>query len=73
MVRDLSRGNRERPRIRVEHDPVIHDEEFGEENVELVDSEWADFEKFLRYIHTYIHNVHLLVYNDYLRSHIIFN
>ncbi|KAL7728341.1 hypothetical protein ACLKA6_007437 [Drosophila palustris] len=27
---------------------IIHDEEFGEENVELVDSEWADFEKFIR-------------------------
>ncbi|CAD6991114.1 unnamed protein product [Ceratitis capitata] len=25
-----------------------NDEEFGEENVEVVDSEWADFEKFLR-------------------------
>ncbi|XP_054739550.1 chloride channel protein 2 isoform X5 [Anastrepha obliqua] len=25
-----------------------YDEEFGEENVEAVDSEWADFEKFLR-------------------------
>lgn len=28
---------------------VIHDEERGEENVELVDSEWADFERALRY------------------------
>lgn len=28
---------------------VMHDEEFGEENVELVDSDWADFEKVLRY------------------------
>lgn len=27
-------------------DLVIHD---GEENVELVDSEWADFERALRY------------------------
>lgn len=30
-------------------DRVIHDEEAGEENVELVDSEWADFERALRY------------------------
>lgn len=28
---------------------VRHDEELGEENVELVDSEWADFERALRY------------------------
>lgn len=27
---------------------VIHDEEFGEENVEMVDSDWADFERALR-------------------------
>lgn len=27
---------------------IIHDEEFGEENVELVDSDWADFERALR-------------------------
>lgn len=31
----------------VEH-RIMHDEEFGEENVEQVDSEWADFEKFIR-------------------------
>lgn len=31
-------------------DRVIHDEEAGEENVELVGSEWADFERALRYI-----------------------
>lgn len=30
-------------------DRVIHDEELGEENVELVDSEWADFERALRW------------------------
>lgn len=31
-------------------DRVIHDAEHGlEENVELVDSEWADFERALRY------------------------
>lgn len=30
-------------------DGVIHDEELGQENVELVDSEWADFERALRY------------------------
>lgn len=30
-------------------DRVIHDAELGEENVELVDSEWADFERALRY------------------------
>lgn len=28
---------------------VTYDEELGEENVELVDSEWADFERALRY------------------------
>lgn len=28
---------------------IIHDEEFGEDNVELVDAEWKDFENFLRY------------------------
>lgn len=27
---------------------VMKDEYFGEENVELVDSEWADFERFIR-------------------------
>lgn len=27
---------------------VKYDEELGEENVELVDSEWADFERALR-------------------------
>lgn len=26
---------------------VMHDEEFGEENVEQVDQEWADFERIL--------------------------
>lgn len=30
------------------NDHVNYDEELGEENVELVDSEWADFEKALR-------------------------
>lgn len=34
-------------------DLVIHD---GEENVELVDSEWADFERALRY---YNHSISL--------------
>lgn len=29
-------------------DKVVHDEELGVENVELVDSEWADFERALR-------------------------
>lgn len=29
---------------------IIHDEEFGEEDVELVDSEWADFERFFRLV-----------------------
>ncbi|XP_037722876.1 chloride channel protein 2 isoform X5 [Drosophila subpulchrella] len=37
--------NRDRSNQKVER--IIHDEEFGEENVELVDSEWADFEKFI--------------------------
>jgi hypothetical protein len=27
---------------------VIHDEEYGEQDVELVDEEWAEFEKVLR-------------------------
>jgi hypothetical protein len=27
---------------------VIHDEEYGEQNVELVDEEWSEFEKVLR-------------------------
>lgn len=27
---------------------VIHDEEFGEENVQMVDNEWAEFERNLR-------------------------
>lgn len=31
-------------------DHSIRDEELGQENVELVDSEWADFEHALRYI-----------------------
>uniref|UniRef100_A0A1A9V008 Uncharacterized protein n=1 Tax=Glossina austeni TaxID=7395 RepID=A0A1A9V008_GLOAU len=38
---------RERERSTKQDERVIHDEEFGEENVELVDSEWADFEKFI--------------------------
>ena len=29
---------------------IIHDEDFGEDNVEMVDNEWADFERFLRYL-----------------------
>lgn len=37
-------------------DRVIHDEELGEENVELVDSEWADFERALRYTQPLINN-----------------
>ncbi|KAH8318721.1 hypothetical protein KR074_002658 [Drosophila pseudoananassae] len=42
-------GDRQRNRDRNNHkvERIIHDEEFGEENVELVDSEWADFEKFI--------------------------
>lgn len=32
----------------VTDDHVNYDEELGEENVELVDSEWADFERALR-------------------------
>lgn len=32
------------------YERIIHDEEFGEENVELVDSEWADFERALRLV-----------------------
>ncbi|XP_067615143.1 chloride channel protein 2 isoform X4 [Eurosta solidaginis] len=37
-------GSRDRERTR----ETRYDEEFGEENLEAVDSEWADFEKFLR-------------------------
>ncbi|ALC46860.1 ClC-a, partial [Drosophila busckii] len=49
MVYFASRENRERNgRAKQEVERIIHDEEFGEENVELVDSEWADFEKFIR-------------------------
>lgn len=29
-------------------DRIVHDAELGEENVELVDSDWADFERALR-------------------------
>lgn len=49
MTKDKDRKrdfDRKRERV-VER--IIHDEEFGEEDVELVDSEWADYEKFLRY------------------------
>lgn len=27
---------------------IFHDEEFGEDNVELVDEEWASFERVMR-------------------------
>lgn len=37
--------NKERDNV---FERIIHDEEFGEENVEQVDSEWADFERFFR-------------------------
>ncbi|XP_030373588.1 chloride channel protein 2 isoform X2 [Scaptodrosophila lebanonensis] len=47
MVYFASR-DRDRNRERNKQERIIHDEEFGEENVELVDSEWADFEKFIR-------------------------
>lgn len=44
---------REREREKTRHQRedsiiTIHDEDFGEENVQIVDSEWADFEKCLR-------------------------
>lgn len=39
--------NKEHDRV---YERIIHDEEFGEENVELVDSEWADFERALRLV-----------------------
>lgn len=41
---------REREKTRQREDSIItiHDEDFGEENVQIVDSEWADFEKCLR-------------------------
>ena len=43
--REIMERNKERGR---DVERIIHDEEFGEENVELVDSEWADFERILR-------------------------
>ncbi|XP_046804457.1 chloride channel protein 2 isoform X5 [Lucilia cuprina] len=45
-LRDRER-ERERDRMQKHVERIIHDEEFGEENVEQVDSEWADFEKFI--------------------------
>lgn len=44
------KGEREREKSRQREDSIItiHDEDFGEENVQIVDSEWADFEKCLR-------------------------
>lgn len=49
MVYFASRDNRDRNgKAKQQVERIIHDEEFGEENVELVDSEWADFEKFIR-------------------------
>lgn len=44
-----SDGNSSTPRVAEvgKSDLVVYD---GEENVELVDSEWADFERALRYI-----------------------
>ncbi|XP_034488308.1 chloride channel protein 2-like isoform X2 [Drosophila innubila] len=49
MVYFASRDNRDRNgKAKQKVERIIHDEEFGEENVELVDSEWADFEKFIR-------------------------
>lgn len=38
------------------YERIIHDEEFGEENVEMIDSEWADFEKALRLVSITIKN-----------------
>ncbi|TDG46835.1 hypothetical protein AWZ03_006719 [Drosophila navojoa] len=51
MVYFATRDNRDRngkAKTKQQVERIIHDEEFGEENVELVDSEWADFEKFIR-------------------------
>lgn len=51
MVYFATRDNRDRngkTKAKQQVERIIHDEEFGEENVELVDSEWADFEKFIR-------------------------
>lgn len=45
-------GNKKEQNKSVER--IIHDEEFGEEDVELVDSEWADFERIFRYIRVLI-------------------
>lgn len=38
---------------------VDYHEDLGEENVELVDSEWADFERALRYNINYHFSKHL--------------
>lgn len=46
--RDKERNRERTDQKQVAIERIIHDEEFGEENVELVDSEWADFEKFIR-------------------------
>lgn len=48
--RQTSEGNDSSQRSETSKgDHVVYDEELGEENVELVDSEWADFERALRY------------------------
>ncbi|XP_055592934.1 chloride channel protein 2-like isoform X2 [Uranotaenia lowii] len=42
------RSDRHRSNSADNAERIIHDEEFGEENVELVDEEWASFERVLR-------------------------
>ena len=50
MMKD--RNQNETPRLRSSSysysERIIHDEEFGEDNVELIDEEWSDFERVLR-------------------------
>lgn len=58
VQKDRGRGGRgvphgdSHPRLRANSkdytERIFHDEEFGEENVELVDEEWASFERVLR-------------------------
>lgn len=56
MEKDSKQNTNGRSQTTNAGDQVIYDEELGEENVELVDSEWADFERALRYTKNKIHN-----------------
>lgn len=43
------RAREQSDRDRAFFERIMHDEELGEENVEAVDSDWADFERLFRY------------------------